>query len=478
MLATSEPIYLVGGAVRDAYLGIPPGDLDFVVAKGGIQLAFHVADRLGRPAYVLDRERDVGRVVLADNQTTLDFARLRGAGLEADLRERDFTLNAMGLPVGGRTTSEIVDPCGGRSDMQAGWVRQTQPQAIADDPVRALRAVRMALRFDLRLTDETIAATRAVGDSLERVSVERVGEELIKLLMAGTPHLALQQLEHLGLLARVLPEVEATAGVAQSPPHYLDVFNHTCGVLRRLVQLESLIFDEQPGDEPVLAQAGGALAPYRLAMRKHLLRPLDGRLTGRVALRLGALFHDVGKPETSTTEENGRIRFFGHEAAGARLAKHRLQQLHLSNDVCRTVKHIVAGHMRPLHLAAAPSLTRRAIYRYFRKTGDTGPDIALLSLADHLATYETPAESQTWPVLLDTVSRLLDHYFNHYEESVKPPPLLSGSELILALDLKPGPEVGRLLALLQEAQAVGEINTAEEALQLARRSSQGNAAGS
>jgi tRNA nucleotidyltransferase/poly(A) polymerase len=174
-------------------------------------------------------------------------------------------------------------------------------------------------------------------------------------------------------------------------------------------------------------------------------------------------------------EEDGRIRFFGHEAVSARLAQHRLQQLHLSNEACRTVKHIVAGHMRPLHLASTGSLTRRAVYRYFRKTGVTGPDIALLSLADCLATHETPAESRTWPLLLDTVSRLLNEYFNHFEESVKPPPLVSGRELIQALGLTPGPEVGRLLALIQEAQAVGEISTLEEAIQLARRSSWGNA---
>jgi len=472
LLPADGPVYLVGGAVRDAYLGIPPGDLDFVVAQGGVQLAFHVADRMGRPAYVLDRERDVGRVVLADGRTTLDFARMRGGDINADLRERDFTVNAMALLVGKRSTTGIIDPCGGQRDLNAGLLRQVQEHAIADDPVRALRAVRMALRFDLRLTDETSAAVRAAGDSLGGVSVERIHEELLKLLMVAAPHQGLRQLRQLGLLERVLPEVAATVEIAQSPPHHLDVFNHTCEVLRRQAQLEAIIFDERPADEPLLAQAVSALSPYQAGMQEHLQRAIDGKLTGRMTLRLGALFHDVGKPETRTVDADGRVRFFGHEAAGARLAGHRLQQLHLSSEACRTVKQIVAGHMRPLHLAADRTVTRRAVYRYFRNTGVTGPDIALLSLADCLGTYEAPAESATWPVLLDTVGHLLNRYFNHYEESVRPPPLISGSELISALGLSPGPEVGRLLALIQEAQAVGEVITAEEALQLARRASQ------
>lgn len=470
LLGIEEPVYLVGGAVRDAFLGLPHSDLDFVVAQGGIKLAFHVADTLGLPAYVLDRERDVGRVVLSDGQTTLDFARMRGPDLEADLQDRDFTFNAMGLPIGAGGARDIIDPWGGREDLVSGWVRQTHPRAIADDPVRALRAIRMAISFELRLTAETEVAILAIGDGFRRISPERVRDELIKLLMTGKPDLALALMHRLELLDVLLPEVAAAAGVSQSPPHFTDVLTHTGNVLHWLTQVEAVIFDESHSGEQVIIQAGAALAPYRQVLAGHLRRRVVGGLEGRALLRLGALFHDVGKPETRTVDDAGRIRFFDHEDAGAKLTHRRLKRLHLSNEACQAVRTIVAGHMRPLHLASAPRVTSRAAYRYFRKTGPLGLEIALLSLADCLGTFQEPAKSPTWPILLERVVWLFGLYFNHYSENVAPSPLIDGHELIKALQLTPGPEVGRLLRIIQEAQAVGEVRTTAEALELARRS--------
>jgi len=263
--------------------------------------------------------------------------------------------------------------------------------------------------------------------------------------------------------------VAATAGVEQSAPHHEPVLAHTCTVLFRLVQVEAILFGKPTGSE-MLAPVAAMLEPYRLDLKRYLARPVDGGLTGRILLRLGALFHDVGKPATKVVEADGRIRFFDHSRVGAKLAQQRLRHLHLSNEACAAVQRIVAEHMRPLYLAREPLLTRRAIYRYFRNCGAQGLDVALLSLADCLATYEAPQESQACPALLERVARLFEHYFQKYEESVSPEPLLKGGELIAALDMTPGPEVGRLMRLIEEAQAAGEIESLEEALLLAQRS--------
>ncbi|MFQ5421637.1 MAG: hypothetical protein ACE5EY_14890, partial [Anaerolineae bacterium] len=126
-----RPIYLVGGAVRDALLGRVSHDLDFVTPQRAIRLAFHMADSLGVPAYALDKNRDTGRVVLANEKTTLDFARFRGDSLTADLQDRDFTINAIALPATAQTTHSLIDPCGGAADLQAKLIRQTHAQAIA-----------------------------------------------------------------------------------------------------------------------------------------------------------------------------------------------------------------------------------------------------------------------------------------------------------------------------------------------------------
>lgn len=476
LVARDTPVYLVGGAVRDALLGQASHDLDFVVPEKAIQLAFTVADALHVPAYILDRERDTGRVVLPELETMIDFARFRAPDLEADLRDRDFTINAMALPAGAISATAIIDPTGGRQDLAAGLIRLTHAGALADDPVRTLRALRLAARLHFKLTPDTETAVAAAAPLLNQVSPERVRDELLKLLLTGAPGTGLAQMAALELLPVILPEIAALAGVTQSSPHHEPVLAHTISVLRWLAQVETTVVYQEETTTPALAQAQSLLAPYASALAAHLSRPVDGGLHGRILLRLGALFHDVGKAETREEEiiETGelRIRFFGHDQTGARLTGWRLRRLRLSNAAIKLVRRIVRGHMRPLYLAQVEKVTRRAVYRFFRDTGEAGLDIGLLSLADHLATHDGPGQGGEWEQLLAVVNRLFQHYFDAYEETIAPPPLLGGGELIAALDLEPGPEVGRLLRLIEEAQAAGEIETRKEAVELARTAQQ------
>ncbi len=462
-----RPVYLVGGALRDALLNRVSHDLDFVVSHQAIKLTFHVANALNLPAYVLDRERDTGRVVLADENTMLDFARFRGESLEADLRDRDFTINAMALPAEAETTKSLIDPCNGAADLQARLIRQTHDGAIADDPVRALRALRLAFGLDFELAAETAVAIQTAAPLLKTISIERVRDELLKLLSTAVPHQAMQQMDQLGLLAVVLPEIAALEDVAQSAPHHEPVLAHTFSVLRWLIEIEAIVDGEEP-TEPSLAPATAALAPYRSQLMEHFNRQVDGGVNGRLLLRLGALFHDAGKKEMQTVESDGRIRFLGHDKAGAKLAGQRLRRLTLSNQAIKQIKQIVTGHMRPLLLANEQKTpSRRAIFRYFRDTGSAGVDIGLLALADHLATYDGLGTPEQWQHLLDVVVILFNHYYEHHTETVAPPPFIDGRDLMNELHLEPGPEIGRLLRLIQEAQAAGDIASREEALQFA-----------
>jgi putative nucleotidyltransferase with HDIG domain len=196
---------------------------------------------------------------------------------------------------------------------------------------------------------------------------------------------------------------------------------------------------------------------------------VEGGLDGQTLLRFGALFHDTGKPQTQSIEAD-RIRFLGHDDAGAALASRRLKALAFSNDAAHHVATIVEGHMRPLLLATGEGLpSRRAVYRFYRATQDAGLDIAVLALADHLATYGGRGDEAAWADLLNVTKTLLAGYFTAYETIVKPPRLVTGSELIAALGLVPGPEVGRLLREIEEAQAAGQIDDPAAALALARQ---------
>ncbi|MCB8944166.1 MAG: HDIG domain-containing protein [Ardenticatenaceae bacterium] len=465
------PVYLVGGSVRDALLGRDCHDLDFVVPENAVKLTYRVADALGVPAYVLDRERDTGRVVLAD--TTLDFARFRGADLTADLQDRDFTINAIALPAAASTRRSLIDPTNGLADLEARQLRLTHDEALQDDPVRTLRALRQVIAFDLTLDEDTAVAITQAAPLIHTTSPERIRDELLKLLRTAVPAKALHLLQQHGLLAQVLPEIAALADLAQSPPHHEPVLAHTISVLRWLVQVEKAIQPESETADPPLTLLQQKLAPYTAPLAEHLARSVDGGVSGLDLLRWSAVFHDVGKAETRT-EENGRIRFLGHDKVGASIAARRLRRLAFSNEAINHIKQTVTGHMRPLWLVEnqGDKPSRRAVYRFFRDIKTAGLDVALLALADHLATYDGPGDEQQWHNLVGLVAALCDFFFQQYTEVVAPPPLLDGRQLMTALQLEPGPEIGRLLRLLEEAQAVGDITTPEEALLFAQRSRQ------
>jgi poly(A) polymerase len=462
-----QPVFLVGGAVRDLLLGRTCKDLDFAVPERAIGLAFKVADHLDVPAFVLDKDRDTGRVLLADEGMTLDFAGFRGDSLESDLRDRDFTVNAIALPVAAQSYSSLIDPCNGLNDLAEELFRQTNKDAISDDPVRAMRALRLALQLGFSLEIATSKAVQDAGPFLKNVACERVRDELITMISGAYPERALQALVGHALLPYVLPEVADLQGVEQSAPHREAVLPHTISVLASLRLIESVLLDGNQPDGPAMSQLLGQLGDYQSPLQEYYSRRVLGAIDGRLLLRLGAVFHDVGKPGTRSEEDDGRIRFIGHEKEGGQMVARRLQQLHFSRQAVEQVRQIVEGHMWPLHLERNKSLSRRATYRFFKRAGNAGLDIGLLSLADYLATYGGRGDRDNWTRHLQVIDQLYDHYFNHYDETVRPVPLIDGGELMEAFDLDPGPEVGRLLRIIEEAQAAGEVNSIDEAKAIA-----------
>ncbi|CUS05263.2 putative Multifunctional CCA protein [Includes: CCA-adding enzyme; 2'-nucleotidase; 2',3'-cyclic phosphodiesterase; Phosphatase] [Candidatus Promineifilum breve] len=473
LAAESRPVYVVGGTVRDALLRRPIHDIDLVVAVEAIPLAFRLADALGLPAYVLDAERDVGRVIVPGDDLTLDVARFRGPTLEDDLRGRDFTINALALPAT-ESSAAVIDRHGGLDDLRAGVIRAIHERSLADDPVRALRAARFAAQFGFALTGDTATAARSAATDLpDRASPERIRDELTKVLLTGAPQRGVALLHELGLLAVVLPAVAALDGVAQSPPHHEDVLRHTLSVLRYLVQVEGIVGQEtadSAAPDDWAADVAMLVAPYRHGLTAHLARQLDGGFSGLALLRWAGLLHDAGKAATQTIDADGRIRFLGHDDVGADLSRGLLARLAFSNEAVRHARDIVAGHMRPLNLALerrTPS--RRTTYRYFRALHEAGLDVGLLALADHLATYDGRGQADDWAALLDVIRTLFAAYFDDHERTIAPPRLLDGLAIMALLEEPPGHEIGRLLGLLEEAQAAGEVNSRDEAIALVRR---------
>ncbi len=474
-LAPNAQVWLVGGAVRDALLNRRIQDLDFAVEGDALAAARAVANALRAAFYPLDFERGVGRVILTrdDARFTLDFARLRGPDLDADLAGRDFTLNAIAVSLADPET--LIDPLHGEADLRAKLVRVCSPQAVADDPIRGIRAIRLAAQLDFRIDKDTRAATRAQAGALARTSPERRRDEFIRCLGGARPGASLRALDLLGLLEHLTPEVLALKGVAQSPPHELDAWEHTLAAVTRLDEVLTVLgpmHDVDAASDLTLGLTSVRLGRFRGQLSDHLSQLLSGDRPVRWLLMLAALLHDIGKPQTRTVEADGRIRFFNHEAVGASMVERRLTHLHFSSDEVQRARAIVAHHMRPRQLSQGTPPTRRAIYRYFRDTGEAGVDIVLLSLADFLAKSASgPPPQEEWAQHLDVCAQLLGAYFERPEEAVSPPALINGHDLIAAFGLEAGPQIGKLLEAVREAQAAGEIADRAAALDYVRQHS-------
>jgi len=473
--------YLVGGYVRDRLLGRVTHDVDVVVASDGLRWARRLADHLKADFYPLDPAWDTGRVILSLPDKGLccylDVAALRGE-LEADLRRRDFTINALAVPIteAFSPTPTVIDPTGGQADLEARLIRATGPQVFQDDPLRMLRAPRLAAELGFTLDPNTAAAIRRGAFALRLASGERVRDEFYRLLNLPGSATQVRILDQLGLLAVVLPELTATQGVGQSYPHYLDVFEHSLQLLNELEALLSAILtaeSEATEKSEALSLAAQELGPFARYLAAHLDVPTAGGRTRRGLLPLLALLHDIGKPNTRTVE-NDRVRFIGHESAGVQLAENALQRLRFSNIERHLARIVVANHMRPSLLAEEPHLSRRAIYRFFRDTGPAGVETVTLALADHLAAWGPNLQIQRWQRRVAVARLLLEHYFTRRKETISPPRLVDGEDLQKAFGLEPGPVIGQLLEAIREAQAAGEVTSSQEALVLAARLLQEN----
>ena len=444
------PAWLVGGALRDIVTGETPGELDLAVPSGALAWGRQLAERLGSTLVILDEARGVCRLA---GPVQIDVADFRAPSLEADLGARDFTVNALAVPLrrlaeGGR--APITDPTGGLDDLVARRVRLCASGALADDPVRILRAARLALRPGWRLDAGIAPAARAAAPALAGMAAERVRDELGAMLEGPRAGAGLRLLDSLGSLAVLLPESHAMRATAQPEPHRFDVWEHS---LRAVEAADA-----------VLAAPAADFAP---GLVPHLADDLGDGLTRRATLKLAALLHDVAKPETRT-EADGRVRFIGHDVIGAARALAVAERLRLSRRAAAVVERLVRHHLRPMHLAQAGEITRRARHRFFRDLDTEWPDLLLLALADAGALRGDPPLA-VWGDERGQVLRALMSGAAAEQELAAAPPLLRGEDVMVAFALPPGPEVGRLLARAREAQALGLVATREEALaELAR----------
>jgi len=463
--------YIVGGCLRDLLLDRPVRDIDVALAGDPTLLAQLAAEATGGRAFPLDEERGIMRVVLPEGAAVsyVDITRLRG-DIESDLAQRDFTIDAMALPlpaVSRRAPQPLIDPYAGADDLRGGLVRAVSDGIFREDGLRLLRAVRLCAEIGFFLDDITAALVRRDAAYLDPVAPERKRDELARILATRESGGSLRQLDGLGLLEQVLPEVTACRGVTQPKEHYWDVFDH---LIETVVALDFMLSEEEPagGREHAFWHDLWEQLAWLPGSREHFREELVGGRSRAAVLKLAGLLHDIAKPETKAPDRTGRIRFLGHVDLGAEKAASIMQRLRFSNVETRLVATIVESHLRPGQMSNEGPPTQRAVYRFFRDTADAALDVLFLTLADHLAARGPRLHLQTWRKHVAFVSYILGRY--HLELPPTPPVrLVTGEDVMSELEIAPGPLVGRLLAAIEEARALGEISTREEALDLARR---------
>jgi poly(A) polymerase len=441
---------LVGGAVRDAWLAETDrrrgADLDVAVRSGALDLASRVAARLGGAFVPLDPERGAARVLAAG--TCLDVTDWRAATLQDDLAARDFTANALAVPLGellSRGRARVIDPTGGLEDLRARRLRVHDARVLDEDPLRTLRGVRLEAALGLRLTPRTAKAIRGAAGGLARVSPERIRDELLALLALPRTTRALRRLDVLGLLGVILPEMEAMRATAQPAPHRFPVLEHS---LRAVAGADALLLGLR------------SLRPFGEELAAHMAEELGGGVLRAQVLKLAALLHDVSKPETRRVID-GRVRFFEHDVIGAERARAIGERLRFPVRANAVLERLVRHHLRPGHLAAAGRVTPRARYRFFRDLREDTRGLLLLALVDAAAVRGESFRSVWRRAML---VRDLLRGWEERQVSGDATPLLRGGDIMERFGLAPGPAVGRLLERAREAQALGLVATRDEAL--------------
>jgi poly(A) polymerase len=430
---------LVGGPVRDAFLGRAVHDLDFTTSARPDEIE-KIVTPLAQATW--DVGRAFGTIAAQVGQHTVEITTYRadtydgttrkpdvvfGDTLEADLFRRDFTMNAMALTL---PDVKLVDPCNGLDDLLAGVLKTPiQPEvSFGDDPLRMMRGARFVSQLGATIHEDTFAAMKAVAPRIADISAERVREELVRLLSTDNPRPGLEALVDAGIADIVLPELPALRLESDEHAHHKDVYEHTLTVLEQAIDEEKRRF---PGQSP------------------------------DVALRVAALLHDIGKPATRRFEPGGVVTFYHHDVVGAKLAKKRLKALRFDNHSIASVASLIELHLRFFGYADQ-AWSDSAVRRYVRDAGDELARLHILVRADVTTRNKRKADrlSFAYDDLEARIAQLAEQ-----EELQAIRPELDGEAIMEILGISPGRDVGEAYRFMLEVRLdEGEIGV-EEATQ-------------
>jgi tRNA nucleotidyltransferase/poly(A) polymerase len=440
---TREPAYLVGGSIRDLLLKRTPEDYDIVVPGNPEPYARKLAAVHHARAIALGKdEKRIFRVKGRD--AMYDVSQAKGESIAADLLQRDFTVNAMAYDT---MSGDIIDVTHGRRDLDAGQIRMVSASIFDQDPVRLLRAYRVAAQLGFRIEKHTSDTIQKKAHLIRLAAGERIRDEWFNILEQSSISACLTDMHDTGLLLTLLPELRDLTDLKQNRYHEFDALTHT---LKTVEHLESLF--ECP--EQILPQSAGTLDQVSSPQR-------------RMVLKCAAVLHDVGKPAAASIDDKGMRHYYGHEKIGARMVENIGRKFRFSNQERKSIALIVRQHLRPLFLfnqADAAMPKKRLMARFFLACRDLVPDIVLHAVADSQAKKTDPDRHHQQ--FVEFADSLLLEYFNGFKAKIKAPRLVNGNDLIQEFGLVPSPVFTTILKQVEEARIAGEINSRADALHL------------
>ncbi len=449
----TTPLYVVGGAVRDAYKRAEITDIDIAVDGDALSIAKKIADWLDADIYIMDRERGVARVFVkrGSGAILLDFARFRGATLADDLRKRDFTVNALAADLLG-DLSQMIDLLGGGRDLRERVLRRCSPNAIEQDPLRALRAVRQSTQLALKIHPATLSDIHQFAAGLSQISPERIRDEFFKLLALDKAARGLRVLNHLGLLQRILPDQFGLQQTAKKSPLRLDAWSRSLHAAERMCAILTAVSDRRTDNSAAVFDLGMLVMQmdrFRRQLQQRLRRSYGNGRRHKELLVLAALLSDPDELEPAGAGEQW-----------SRTAKAVSRSLRLTLEEGRQLSLVLCNYQVILAESEWSPLAR---HRFWFGIGEAGIDAIFLAAAVYLGMQGAEMRQAEWLAFVDSAIGLLDTWFNQYEDVVNPPPLLDGDDIIKALGIAGGPKIGSLLSALREAQVLGTVRSVSDA---------------
>ena len=442
----SGEIYLVGGAVRDFLLGKNTYDRDLIVCNEDARVfSQKLAERFGATFVPLDEVNRIYRLVFKDKLNYLDITNPVENSLEADIKRRDLTINAIAVNI---KTGEVVDLTSGLKDIKNKKINYISEQNFIDDPLRLLRIYRFQACLGFDVVPELTEIVKKHKKLIHRPAFERVIYEIVKLFGGNYSHQALLAMDDAGFLEEIFPVMAEVKKVPPNSHHHLDLFHHSVETVRQINE----IYKSGP-----------------VEVKEHLERVDFGGLPRIAHLKLAGFLHDIGKFSTWTIEQDtGRHRFIKHDDVGSKMALKILKDMHFSNKQVDYITSMIKNHIYPSHVMCSPDVSEKTMMRFVRKSGLNSIDNIVLAMADRLSARGPEITQEIVENNISSLKKLVEFYLA-VRDTLKPlPKLLDGNQIMKILKINPSPLLGEILDALHDAQYENLVLTKDDAIQFVK----------